>query len=178
MVERAPDRLAIRPDWGPLVIGVGNRHRHDDGVGLEVVRLVRPRLSNPGRAVEFSAEGTGLLDLWEDEGEVVVVDAVRSGAPAGTIHRLDAIGPAPFRSDAISSTHGLSVGEAVRLGRSLGCLPRRLVIYGVEGSDFSPGVGLSEPVRQAAARAVESIAREWLSRDSSPTHSGREADRA
>jgi len=151
---------AREPSLGPLVIGVGNPNRHDDGVGLEIVRRLRPLLPHAERGVAFEGDGTGLLDLWEGEATVVVVDAVHSGAPPGTIHRIDASGPTRFPTSAPSSTHGLSVAEAVLLARSLGRLPKRLVVYGVEGSDFSPGVGLSGGVARAVARAVESIANE------------------
>jgi hydrogenase maturation protease len=144
----------------PLVIGVGNTNRRDDGVGPEVVRRLRSRIGTPDRAVAFEGDGTGLLDLWEDATWVVVVDAVRSGSPPGTVHRIDAHGPYSFPSPATSSTHGLSVAEAVRLGRTLGRLPDRLVVYGVEGSDFEPGTGLTAPVEGAVNRVVESIVRE------------------
>jgi hydrogenase maturation protease len=140
-----------------LVIGVGNASRGDDSVGLAVARRLRTRPARPARIVEFEGEGTGLLDLWEDERFVVVVDAVLSGAEPGTIHRIDARGSFVFPSKPTSSTHGLSVGEAVRLGRSLGRLPGRLVVYGVEGSQFTPGDELSQPVARAIDRVVESI---------------------
>ena len=87
---------------------------------------------------------------------MVIVDAVRSGAKAGTIHRLDALArPLPaqlFRA----STHHLSVAEAVALGRALGRLPERLEIYGIEGRDFTAGLGLAPEVE----RAVERVAAE------------------
>ena len=140
-----------------LVIGVGNANRRDDGVGLAVASRLRTRPARPARIVEFEGEGTGLLDLWEDERFVVVVDAVRSGAEPGTIHRIDTSGPFVFPSKPSTSTHGLSVGEAVHLGRSLGRLPGQLVVYGVEGSEFTPGDELSPPVARSVDRVVESI---------------------
>ncbi len=144
----------------PLVIGVGNSNRHDDAVGPEVVRRVRRTLARPERAVEFDGDGTGLLDLWDGEASVLVVDAVRSGAPPGTIHRVEATPGYRFPPSPTSSTHGLSVAEAVQLGRSIGRFPGLLVVYGVEGVDFSPGIGLSPEVERSVDRVVESIADE------------------
>ncbi|MGP8110538.1 MAG: hydrogenase maturation protease [Thermoplasmata archaeon] len=159
-----PHRMLDGAGTSPsLVIGVGNANRRDDGVGLAVARRLRTRSARPARIVEFEGEGTGLLDLWEDERFVVVVDAVRSGAAPGTVHRIDTSGSFVFPSKPTSSTHGLSVGEAVHLGRSLGRLPGRLVVYGVEGSEFTPGDELSPPVARAVDRVVESILAERAS---------------
>jgi hydrogenase maturation protease len=145
-----------------VIIGVGNALRGDDAVGLEVVRLLRARAQSAGIAVyEHEGEPTGLLDLWEDFGAVVLVDAVRTGAAPGTIHRADA-SSAPLPTDLCgpSSTHALGIGEAVELARELRRLPARAVLIGVEGRCFDAGSGLSEQVRAAVAPAAEAVLRE------------------
>ena len=82
------------------------------------------------------------------------MDAVRSGAEPGTVHRLDArAGPLPARLFQ-ASTHHVSVAEVVELGRSLGRLPDRLEVYGIEGGRFEAGNVLVPAVR----RAVEEVA--------------------
>jgi len=48
------------------------------------------------------------------------------------------------------SSHGLGVLEAIELGRVLGMLPDRLVVYGIVGRDFQHGQGLSPEVEHAA----------------------------
>lgn len=139
------------------MLGVGNEWRSDDAAGLEVAR----RLSSAGlRALEREGEPSGLLEAFEGEREVILVDAVSSGSEAGTIHRLDARArPLPaelFRA----STHHLSVADAVELARSLGRLPDRLELYGIEGGRFQAGQGLGPEVR----RAVEAVVAELESR--------------
>lgn len=105
------------------------------------------------RALERGGEPTGLIDVWEGEEHVILVDAVSSGAAPGTIHRFDAdAGPLPARLFS-ASTHHLGVAEAVELGRSLGRLPDKLEVIGIEGSRFGAGRGLSPKVR----RAVEAL---------------------
>ncbi len=39
---------------------------------------------------EHEGESLGLLDIWQGADAVVLVDAIRSGARPGTIHRIDA----------------------------------------------------------------------------------------
>ncbi|HXQ48953.1 MAG TPA: hydrogenase maturation protease [Thermoplasmata archaeon] len=144
----------------PLVIGVGNRHRHDDAIGLEAVDRVRERLGDRVRALPYDGESTGLLDLWAGVSLVVLVDALRSHGAPGRIHRFEGDLAPLLAEPATTSTHGLSVGEVWRLGRSLGQVPDRLVVLGVEGEDFSPGIGLSPPVARSLGPLTGAIVAE------------------
>ena len=73
------------------MIGLGNTLRHDDGAGVEVIRRLARRATARGIAVhEHHGEPLALLDLWEGARAAVLVDAARSGAPAGTVRRFDA----------------------------------------------------------------------------------------
>jgi hydrogenase maturation protease len=85
----------------------------------------------------------------------VIVDAARSGAPAGTVHRLDEqeLGSAGLRS----STHSFGVAEAVGLGRALGRLPERLDVYAIEGAGFDHGAPLSAPAERAVAQLAAEL---------------------
>lgn len=147
-----------RPDPRPLVIGLGNRHRGDDGAGVEAVRRLAARLGARADLVEDPGDVGRLLDLWEDRGRVFVVDAVRSGRPAGTVVRCAADSPAFPDAFGSTSSHGLSLGDAVALGRSLSRLPRELTVYGIEADSLRPGVGLSPAVARAAEEVAERIA--------------------
>lgn len=136
------------------VIGIGNPDRGDDGVGL----LVAERFSAPEVEVLKTRGGAGeLLDLLGGRQVVYLVDAVSSGAPPGTLHRL--VPPLPAFVSA-HSTHGLGLAEALELGRVLGNLPDSLVVIGIEGRSYDPGAPLSPEVRQAAEEAVRLLRRE------------------
>ncbi len=140
-----------------LVIGVGNLYRRDDAAGWEVVRCLRRRVPPHVRLVEHDGEATALLDVWEGADLVILVDAVASGSAPGTVHRFEAAdGPLPAALMRVS-THALGVAAAVELARALGRLPPRLIVYGIEGEDFSEGVGLSSRVRAAVSEVVALI---------------------
>lgn len=128
-----------------VVLGVGNAYRGDDGVGPVVAARVRD-LSSDLEVVTCEQEPTRLLDAWDGADLALVVDAVSSGVAPGTVHRFDATEvPVPtnvFRG----STHALGVGEVIELGRALGRLPGRVLLYGVEGERFGAGEGLSPAV--------------------------------
>jgi len=141
----------------PLVIGLGNDQRSDDGSGLEVARALRPQLEGKARVEECASEGVALLELWRDAEQVLVIDAVRSGARPGTVHRLEpGDGSFPgFRTG--TSTHGLSLAEAVALARGLGCLPRHFVVYGIEAENLGVGTGLTPSVALGVKEATTRI---------------------
>jgi hydrogenase maturation protease len=141
-----------------LVIGVGNRFGADDGVGPAVIDRVR-QLCPETATVETDGEAARLVEAWDDADLVVLVDAVRSGAAPGTVHRLviERGDPAEDLGGACAptSSHAAGVAEAWALGEALDRTPARLVVLGVEGADFGPGHRLSDEV----ARAVPGTAR-------------------
>ena len=148
----------MEPDpSGPLVIGMGNLWRGDDGAGPTLVQLLKRSGTCGVRFAECAQDGTALFSLWKGQPCVVVVDAVSSGAPAGTLHRFDAQResiPSRFFN---YSTHAFSLAEAVEVSRSLGTLPDRLILYGVEGETFGFGRRLSRAVRRAVQKLARSL---------------------
>ena len=145
---------------GIVIIGVGNEYRSDDAAGIAVARRLRALFSTGVTILEESGEGTALMEAWQGAAWVMLVDAVRSGASPGTIHRLGArAAPLPMGFFHYS-THAFSVAEAVELARSLDELPAHLVVYGIEGANFAAGVELSPAVEQAVEVVVERIAEE------------------
>ncbi len=146
----------------PLVIGVGNPLRGDDGLGAFVAQELRKKLAGAATVIEHSGEGAGLMEAWRDHDFVIVVDAVSSGAEAGKIFRLAADEePIPARFFNYS-THAFSLAEAVELARTLNKLPKRLIIYGVEGRAFGNGEAISESVRQSARVVIKAVLSEVL----------------
>ena len=138
-----------------LVIGVGNAWRRDDGAGPAVA----DRLAGlPGLRVQVvSGEGTEVMEAWKTASRVVVVDAMRSGASPGTIRRIDATAE-PLPAGAFPSmSHRFGLVEGVEMARILGRLPAELVLWGIEGSDFGQGPGLTPDVEAAVAKVAAII---------------------
>lgn len=136
------------------VFALGNRYRQDDGVGPWVARHLR----KAGLEVyEVGDDLTRLVEGLAGADEAWLVEAVVSGRPAGTLHVME-VGQEPLPSvfERLSS-HSLSLAEALELARTLGSLPLRTVIYGIEGRRFGLGEALSPEVRQAAEEVVQAI---------------------
>jgi hydrogenase maturation protease len=140
-----------------VVVAIGNGYRRDDGAGLAVAARLRGRVPSGVELVECEQEPSRLIDACDGAAAALVVDAVASGAPPGTLHRFDAsAGPVPARLFR-SSTHAFGVGEAIELARVLGRLPARVIVYGIEGAAFGAGEGLTEPVATAVERAADAV---------------------
>jgi hydrogenase maturation protease len=144
-----------------VVIGVGNPDRGDDGVGAEVLARLEGFMPAGVRLVRLSgADPAQVIEAWAGLDRAFLVDAMRSGAPVGTVRRLDAVaGPLPAEVRLVSS-HALGAGEAVEMARVLGRLPASLVVYAVEGATFALGAGLSPEVAAGAAEAAAKIIEE------------------
>ena len=141
-----------------MIIGLGNEDRGDDGIGVRVVRRIatlRPDLETR----VLAGGGLSLLDAWAGKDEVVLVDVVQTGAPLGSVLRFDAT-EHPVPSRARASTHSLGIAEAIELARSLGKLPRKVVVIGIEGSRFELGSQPSRPVEEAFETAIRKTLQE------------------
>ncbi|MGE3724138.1 MAG: hydrogenase maturation protease [Candidatus Sericytochromatia bacterium] len=140
-----------------LLIGVGNPFRRDDGLGPAVLAALKPTAPEGVIFSAQSGEGSTLMAAWQGYDQVLLVDAVCSGAPAGTLHVLDAMqGPIPSRFFHYS-THAFSVAEAIEMARALGELPRQLTLLGIEGADFGAGQGFSPAVQAAWPELLRQI---------------------
>jgi len=145
-----------------VVIGVGNELRRDDGAGLEAARRVREHVAWGGVDVcEESGELLRLLDVWYGCHAAFVIDAIRSAAAPATVRRLDVSDvPLDAAIRRSASSHAVGLGDAIELARKLGQLPSRVIVYAIEGGDFSFGRGLSEPVRSATRIVAAAVVAE------------------
>ncbi len=151
-----------------LVIGLGADARSDDGVGLDVARELRQVPPFGAEVVEGPGDLSRLLDLWTGRPLVILVDAVRSGAPAGTVVRWDGEEAARLPTGYALSTHGFSLPDVLHLARFLGRLPRRLVLFGIEGREVGVGTERSPEVREAVPEVCRRIAQELEGGPASP----------
>jgi hydrogenase maturation protease len=103
------------------------------------------------RVLESRDASVTLIDEWMGASTVFLIDAVVSGAAAGTIHRL-AVGAQPLSQRmSCHSSHAFGLKEIIELARALNRLPRNLIVYGIEGKNFAEGSAPSPEVITSAA---------------------------
>ena len=143
-----------------LIIGLGNPLVTDDSVGLRVVEKLRPLLADR-TDVEVSEDYWGGLRLMERMigfDRAIVVDAIQTGAPAGTVHLLTPDGIPTQRS---ASAHDVNLSTALEFGRQAGAhLPGndQIRLVGIEAADILTfGERCTPAVQAAIPRAVEVV---------------------
>jgi hydrogenase maturation protease len=146
-----------------VIIGVGNPYRADDGIGP----LVAARLAVlPGaRVISRDSDAFTLIEEWTGVDTAVLIDAAAAISTPGRIHRIDLSSDELPCELGIASTHAFGVANAVALGRALDRMPRRLVIYAVEGVCFDPGASMTAEVAAAAAEVAGLVLAEVACRD-------------
>lgn len=143
-----------------LVVGFGNPLVADDGVGASIVDRLRARGLPAGVRAEAGGEDSLRLQaLWRGEPEIWIADALSTGAPPGTIHRLDHDGLLAL-AQRHGSAHRLSLPESLRwLNQAYPEMRAiRYRMWGVEPASLAAVEGLSPPV----LRAAEAVALEIL----------------
>ena len=140
-----------------LVAGVGNPDRGDDGAGPQVVARIA-LLGLPGLDLIEQAEPLDLVPHLRQRDHVVIVDASAPRGRPGRV-RVQRVGDTALTSGGLGGggTHGFGVVEAVELARSLGPLPSRLVLIGVEAATFEHSRTLSPAVHAGLDAAIQAV---------------------
>ncbi len=143
-----------------LVLGLGNPILRDDSVGLRVVRRVQQAVGN---ADDLDVEedyhgGLRLMERLVGYDRAVIIDAIQSGAPPGSLIRLGVDDRPTQRS---ASTHDVNLPTALALGRQAGAhlpLAAQISIIAVEAEDvLSFGETLTPEVERAIPLATQAV---------------------
>lgn len=146
-----------------LVLGIGSPAGDDRLAWVAVDALRRsPIIVSAGdrvRLVALDRPGARLMQEFTAARRVILIDAVRSGAAAGTMHCVRDTGTLALQH--LSSSHGFGVAEALALASAVGCLPAEWVVYGLEvgGADME-SEALSPPVRRALPALISEVEQE------------------
>ncbi len=159
----------------PLVaIGVGNVLLGDDAIGVRVIEGLRAMaehdplaLPPDTRLVDGGTLGLDLLRFVPEARGVVLVDAVRLGAPEGTVSVLygDAIVSAGGHQDGQAAS---AIGELVAVARLMAWLPEPVAMVGIEVAEIEVGVRLSPVVDHALPAAMDAVRAELRRMDGLP----------
>ena len=115
-----------------LVLGIGNILLQDEGIGVHVVRELQRRYQLPA-GVEILDGGTAGMSLFEDlmdKDHVIIVDAVHTGEPPGTVVRLADEAVPVFLQQRISP-HQLGLSEVLASLVLVDKKPPHLVLIGI-----------------------------------------------
>jgi hydrogenase maturation protease len=146
-----------------VVVGIGNDFRGDDGAGLATVRLLKSRSLPNTEIIELNGEITRLVDVLPLFDAAILIDASRSKAPPGTIHRKDLSHESLPADNNQRSTHGISLSSVVELARGGEAFPGKVIFYGIEGQYFDHSPDLTPAVAEASEKVSALIGSEIAS---------------
>jgi hydrogenase maturation protease len=130
-----------------LVIGLGNPIMGDDGLGIAALERLRESWALPQsvRLVDGGTWGMNLLPLVEDARELLFLDAIDRGRPAGELNVLERE-DVPRVLGLKLSPHQIDLREVLALAELRRGLPARLVAMGLQPARVEMFDGLSPEV--------------------------------
>jgi hydrogenase maturation protease len=143
-----------------LIIGLGNPLLRDDSVGLRVVQMLRGILAHHPD-IELMEDYWGGLRLMEQMvgyDRAIIVDAICTDAPSGTIHLLS---PDDIPTQRSASAHDVNLPTALEFGRHADAhlpLNEHILLIGIEAADVQTfDESLSPEVEAALPQVVDQI---------------------
>ena len=130
-----------------LILGLGNILLQDEGIGVRVIEQLKRDYQFPAD-IEVLDGGTAGMALYEhviDRDHLIVVDAVKTGRPPGTLVTLnnDEV-PAFFRNKV--SPHQLALSDILAALQIAGNSPPQITVIGIEPLDLNTGLEMSDTV--------------------------------
>lgn len=142
-----------------LVVGVGNPFRHDDGIGLAIVKILQEE-NNPSMiVVDGGTDGFSLFDRLALYEHAIIIDAVFMGESPGVIKLFSSQeAKLQIKGDALS-THGFGLADVLKLTEEFG-VKTIIKIIGIQPESVDFGAGLSEVVKNSIPQILELVKRE------------------
>lgn len=144
-----------------LVIGIGNPFRGDDGAGWAVIDALQGKVQAGVQLSKQRGDIAELMDVFASHRAIYLVDACRANASPGSWQRIDAHRQPLLVENTQTSTHGLSISQAIALAKNIDQLPPKLIIYAIAGVQYEMRETLSPPV----AQAIHLVAQELLNEE-------------
>jgi len=146
-----------------LIVGLGSPYG-DDKIGWVACEQLKMDIGHLSTVDFVTCDRSGLewLTKMSDAGQVLFVDAMRSGEKPGTVRKIDLSADQWSEYPAKLSSHGINIMDAIDLAQSLGELPETISVWGVEIEHCNVEGGLSDSVKTALPTLLANIKSEIL----------------
>lgn len=141
---------------------MGNILYRDEGIGVYAARYLQAayRFSPEIDVVDGATLGFGLMDLFESGAKIIVLDALVTDAPAGTVYRLPRAELLNLGPSMQPTAHEVEPLELLKLAQVLG-EPPDMVLMGIVPADAQTmEVGLTPQLAAAFRAYVDTVVTE------------------
>jgi hydrogenase maturation protease len=143
----------------PLVIGIGNTLRGDDGVGPYVISLLEKKTDIFAELAVLDTPGYALLTYIQNRDLVIMVDAASFDASRGDFVRVTREEIRKKKTPGFS-LHDADPFSVVDYADTFGLGPKAFVVYAIRYQNIAPSNTLSDTVKNAAVKVADSIFQE------------------
>lgn len=130
------------------ILAIGSPYG-DDRLGWEIAKRLPDFLSADITIQALDRPGLSILSYLSNTSLVLLIDAIHSGTPPGTIHWLT--GDDIPKTDSPASSHNIGISEVYQLGKVLNILPQQLHFCGIE---MDPNWHSQEALSPSALSAI------------------------
>jgi len=143
------------------VLGIGNLIMTDDGVGVRVVQSLSEGYVFPSEVTILDGGTLGLDLLTHLEGveRLLIIDAMETGGPPGTIVRMTGE-EIPMVFETKLSPHQMGLKDLLAVSVLRGITPPEMVLLGIQPGNIELGVDLTPPVEAQLDTLVDMALRE------------------
>lgn len=144
-----------------LIAGIGNLLLGDEGIGVHVIReLSRKALPEEVELAEIGTATFELARFMQGKQKVIIVDAVLTQEPPGTISKLTQDDLEGGERKPLTHLHQYGIIEALESAALMGTRPG-VVIFGITPKDYqTPSLKLTPELKKSLPRIVEAILNE------------------
>lgn len=144
-----------------LIMGIGNILLMDEGAGVRAVEDFEKRYVLPDdvEVLDGGTSGIELLTYIENREHLFIIDVVKFDAAPGSTIRMEGDEVPKYFTGKISP-HQLGISDLLAAAALTLCMPKHIVLLGVEPADLSTGLEMTDIVKTAIPKISDMLADE------------------
>jgi hydrogenase maturation protease len=143
------------------ILGLGNVLLRDEGAGVSVINELKSKFvfSPPIPLLDGGTLGFSLINEIQDCTKLIIIDAVKTGEPPGTLYRFTRE-DIETKISHVLSAHDVGFMEVLEQWQMAGVSPE-IIFFGIEPEDIRAwGTELTATVQAKIPRLVELVLQE------------------
>ncbi len=142
------------------ILGIGNTLRGDDGIGPHIIdELKKKNLPDSIQLFDIGSDAFSIIDHFEKEEPVLVIDCAQMGKEPGEIVKFDVKDENLPILDKAISIHGFGFADVYKMANSL-YDNVQCIIIGVQPKSLEFNTGLSEEVKNKIPSIIKMVMEE------------------